>query len=265
MRKQRTYRKTVSLRYKRPATEVPILVPSDPREYDALATFLVQGLGHVTIRVLGPGDFNKMAFRGLSKKAQSALRELIALRQGIIEQEEPSFWLRRFLKEKPDEERFGRKVTAMLRRDVQKVGQPSALTKRLVGEGQLPGDPLTFLSVAFSRKLSGARLVLWWKGPPRLLGRCGDDDLELRDRVAHILYWRNKEHYVPAIYCPEMETAFYVYALFKFTGGGFGICPQCGEVFQKVRPDSLYCCFSHGEAFRLRRWRADRKKKPGEG
>lgn len=129
-----------------------------------------------------------------------------------------------------------------------------------MAKAQLHGNPLTFLSVAFSQKLSAARLVLWRKGQPRG-PRYGSGERELRARIAYLMYWRNREDYVPAIYCPDMETAFYVYAMFSFTGRGLGICLQCGEVFQKIKPDSVYCCFSHAEAYRIRRWREMQRQK----
>lgn len=251
---QRQSYNSVSPRYRRSETDVPILVPSEQRHPDGY------GPGLVPIRVLGPGDFDLLAFQGLGKKAKTRLRELIALRQGIAGEEEPSYWLSRFLTQRREEAKLSAKVKRALDRDISKSGRPSAGTKRLIGAAQLRfGDPLAYLSHAFSAKLSGARLVLWWKGQPRFFA--GEiSPTELAQRVWHVLYWR-KEQFVPAIFCPDMETAFYVYALFRATGRGFGICPECGDVFQKVRTDSLYCCFSHAEAFRVRRWRAEQQRK----
>ena len=257
---QRTSHKTVTPRYRRKNKELlPILIPSGDRHHDALATFFVTGLGNVGLRVLGPGDFDKMAWRGLNKKARAGLRELIALRQGVAEKG-PGHWLRRFAAQKPLEEKFARKVRAALDLDIGKGGRPSCRTKLLLGEARLLGDPLSYLSSAITAKLSRARLVLWWKGQPRDV-LPPPSESELLQRVAYLMYWRKEEQFAPAIFCPDMETAFYVYALFRMTGSGFGVCAQCGEVFQKTRPDLLYCCFSHGEAYRLRRWRAARKQK----
>lgn len=257
---QRASRKSVAPRYRRHETDVPILVLSGDRHPDAYATFLPpEGFGaRLGIRVLGPGDFDAMALRTLSKAAQRSLRELIALRQGIADQEHPSYWLRRFITVTPDEEKVQKKVEAALVRDIEKTGRPSSRTARLMELAELKGDPLSFLSRAITGKLSKARLVLWWKGQPLPRGA------EVVQRLTHFMYWRNREQFVPAIFCPDLETAFYVYALFQVTGRGFGICLECGEVFQKLRPDSLYCCFSHGEAHRLRRWRAARRKKAQE-
>jgi hypothetical protein len=264
MGKQWKERKSVTVRYKPSDTNVPILVPCDPRNHDGIATFLAYSLGDVCVRVLGPGDFHEMAFKALGTKAQRELRELIALRQGLAVKEEPSVWVGRLLWNKPKEKRMGRKVAVALRRDIQKLGHPSMRTERLMGGTRLHGDPLRFLSVALSKKLSEARLVLWWKGEPRPLRPFRHDDVELRDRIAHFLHWRRKE-YVPAVFCPDMETAFYVYVMFTFTGKGLAICQECGEVFQKPHPDSMYCCFSHGEAYRIRRWRETQRQKKKTG
>lgn len=250
-------KQTVALRYRRSDADVPILVPSGDRHPDAYATFLPppQFGARFGVRVLGPGDFHDMALRTLSKAARRRLRELIALRQGIAEQEHPSYWLRRFTTFTPREEKVQKKVEAAIVRDVEKTGRPSSRTARLMELAELKGDPLSFLSRAITGKLSKARLVLWWKGQPLPRGA------EIVQQLAHFMYWRNREQFVAAIFCPDLETAFYVYALFQVTGRGFGICLECGEVFQKLRPDSHYCCFSHGEAFRLRRWRAAQREK----
>lgn len=186
--------------------------------------------------------------------SSNSSRTTFALRQGIAEQEHPSYWLRRFTKFTPREERVEKKVEAALVRDIEKTGRPSSRTARLMELAELKGDPLSFLSRAITGKLSKARLVLWWKGQPLPRGA------DIVQQLAHFMYWQNREQFVPAIFAPDLETAFYVYALFQVTGRGFGICLECGEVFQKLRPDSHYCCFSHGEAFRLRRWRAARRK-----
>jgi len=279
--------KSVAFRFKRPDLEVPILVPSGEGRRDAVASFYVVGLGQMGIRVLRRGDFNEVAYRSLSKRARGELRELIALRQGIVEQEDPSFWLREFLRVKAREGKFKRKVAAAVTDDVpsqsQRVGMtivqdkfgrkilaavtedmkqiwPSQRTRMMIGQVRLFGDPLTRLSVAITKKLARARLVLWWTGPPRMDRVPFNDELEMRERVAYLMHWR-KANYVPAIFCPDMETAFYVYALFQITGRGFGICLHCGEVFQRTRSDLLYCCQSHASAYRLRRWRDAHRKK----
>jgi len=262
---QRTQGNTVSLRNRQPAKDVPILVRTEDRHPDAQATFLIEGLGYSGLRVLRAGDFNRTAYKDLEKRAQIELRELINLRQGIIEMDEPSFWADKLGKQSEEEDKIAAKIREALERDIQNLGEPSPETEKLIGEARTLKDPLTYLSAVVSQKLSGARLVLWFKGQPLGFGFAAPDrETSLRRQIAHFMHYR-KADFVPAIYCPDMETAFYVYALFTtLTGRGLGICQECGEVFQKERPDELYCCPSHADAFRVRRWRAEQKQKKGK-
>jgi len=73
------------------------------------------------------------------------------------------------------------------------------------------------------------------------------------------MYYRERD-FIPAIFAPDLETAFFCYALLSFTGRGLGICLECGEVFQRTREDILYCCQSHASAYRLRRWREKQRE-----
>lgn len=253
----------VTSRFKRPDQEVPILMPSGEGRPDGTASFLPSGLGQVGLRVLRRGDFTKALYWELSKRAQRQLGELIALRQGITK-EGPSYWLAHFLGGKRREEKFGRKVSAALHSDIRKYGRPSERTELMIGRGRLFGDPLTRLSVAVTKKLSRARLVLWWTGLSRRTLDTLENPRELSNRVAHLIYFRGKD-YVPAVFAPDLETAFYVYTLFNFTGRGLGTCPFCSEVFQRTREDQLYCCQSHADAFRLQRWRKEKREEARKG
>ena len=95
-------------------------------------------------------------------------------------------------------------------------------------------DPRVLLSYVLSNELRGARLVLWWA------------DQQFR----------------PALWCPDIKTAFYARVLLGVIGGkGFGVCPHCGEGFVQDRPDQAYCSISHREAHRVARWREQQKQK----
>lgn len=266
---QRVSQKSVTVRYRHPEKEVPILVLArEEGHIDAWVTFLVAG-ERVGVRVFRRGDFNEVLYRSLSKKAQRRVRQLIALRQGIAE-EEPSFWLRQFLREN----KFLQKAAAAWDDDFKKFGQLSRQTEKMLRQAWRVGSPLTRLSVLVTKRLSGARLVLWFTEPPGDEGKReppwpqleegsrDEIERELESRVAYFTHFR-RGAYVPAILCPQLETAFYVDLLFEITGRGLGICLWCGEVFQKTRTDRLYCCQSHADAYRIQQWRANKKKGTG--
>ena len=98
-------------------------------------------------------------------------------------------------------------------------------------------DPRVLLSYVLSNELRGARLVLWWA----------------------------VQKFRPALWCPDIRTAFYARVLLGVIGGkGFGVCPHCGGGFVQDRPDQEYCSISHREAHRVARWRAQQKQKTKE-
>jgi hypothetical protein len=106
-------------------------------------------------------------------------------------------------------------------------------------EGLRPGprasaDPRWLLSYEVSQALRDVRLVLWW----------------------------NKERFLPAVWCPNLKTAFYARALLDIVGTrSFRVCAYCGDLFRQKRPDQDYCSISHREAHRVARWRASQKRK----
>jgi hypothetical protein len=98
-------------------------------------------------------------------------------------------------------------------------------------------DPGWLLSYVISMELREARLVLWWKG----------------------------KTFRPALWCPDMKTAFYARVLLDVVGGkGFRMCPHCGAWFVQDRADQTYCSVAHREAHRVARWRAQQKLKATE-
>jgi len=90
------------------------------------------------------------------------------------------------------------------------------------------------LSLRLSRSLDSVRLVLWWSG----------------------------ERLHPALYCPDPKSALYTYVLTRLNAKrGLGLCPFCGNLFPKERPDQSYCSIRHREAHRVARWRAAKAAK----
>jgi hypothetical protein len=78
-----------------------------------------------------------------------------------------------------------------------------------------------------------------------------------------LVFWWTGERFTPALYCIDPKVAPYVYIL---THKGWGVCPHCGEWFQKDRSDQNYCRIAHREAHRVARWRAKvaKSKKKGD-
>ena len=71
-------------------------------------------------------------------------------------------------------------------------------------------------------------------------------------RVDVVLWWTG-ERFAPAFFCKDATVAPYLYIL---THKGIGVCPHCGEWFQRERRDQVYCSIAHREAHRVARWRA---------
>ena len=68
---------------------------------------------------------------------------------------------------------------------------------------------------------------------------------------------------MPAIYCTDLDSAFYVHTfLIAPTGSiGYRMCPHCGEQFLQERSNQDYCIPAHREAHRVARWRDKQKGK----
>jgi hypothetical protein len=74
---------------------------------------------------------------------------------------------------------------------------------------------------------------------------------------ARIVMWRTRSGLVPAIYCPDAQSALFAYVLVLQQ---VAICPHCDSVFVKSRPDQQYCKIAHREAHRVARWRVGQRK-----
>ena len=82
-----------------------------------------------------------------------------------------------------------------------------------------------------------------------------------------IVPWWHKGQFVPAIYCKDIETAYYVHTFFIAPTGviGWRICPYCTNPFEQSRPDKDYCCDEHGDAYRMARMRYKKKNQKQRG
>ena len=97
--------------------------------------------------------------------------------------------------------------------------------------GHAKDDPAWLLSSEISDALREVRFVLWWTG----------------------------RQFLPALYCPDVKTAFYTkFLLGKLGGKGIGVCPYCGYPFVKNRSDQVFCSTAHRDIHRVDRWRRKR-------
>jgi uncharacterized C2H2 Zn-finger protein len=78
---------------------------------------------------------------------------------------------------------------------------------------------------------------------------------------AQLVVWWNKGRFLPALYCPDLATAFYVRCMLGIAGGNaLVVCPRCGNPFLQERSDQDYCSVRCREAHRVARWRRANKK-----
>lgn len=130
----------------------------------------------------------------------------------------------------PDKERtrYARAVAELMKLPPEQAEEALEIYEGLRPGPLLRSNPIQWVSFEISEAVRTAQLVLWWSGQsPR-----------------------------PAIWCPDLRTAFYARALL----GSFRICPQCGGPFFPQRPDQNYCSVAHREAYRVARWRSRKKQ-----
>jgi hypothetical protein len=125
----------------------------------------------------------------------------------------------------------------MLRLMRQKTGRPDWKPKSEVDSFGEAIDSVrrhpTVVAGLVTRELDPVRLVLWWSGS------C----------------------FLPAIWCEDLREAIYVLSLPAFAGGkALMVCPRCREVFVQSRPDQDYCSIRCREAYRVARWRAEKRR-----
>jgi hypothetical protein len=226
---------------------LPLLIPATPEESEGLATFLTEIGPPKPVRTFKNSDLRN-ATKHLTKSDAQHFYAVIALTQAL--QNPPDVIALKNAKTAFDEwykmqPGFGLlsilgddEVSQELYEEMVWMSHlpPNEAAKFL--EGKRPGrraseDPRWLLSYQMSSKLSSARVVLWWTG----------------------------ERLAPAIWCDEMETAFYVRALLNVVGGqGFRICPHCTEPFLQRRSNQSYCSIAHREAHRVARWRTTKAR-----
>ena len=127
----------------------------------------------------------------------------------------------------PEPENAEEEQNSFSRAFTELLSVPPETNLRALLKGTAKRDPRWLLSVEISTVIQDAKIVLWW----------------------------TRNEFKPAIWCPDVKTAFYVHAIM----GAFRICLHCSEPFLPQRPDQDYCSVAHREAHRVARWRSKQK------
>jgi hypothetical protein len=231
-------------------TDFPVLVPASQDQQEGVATFLVELGPLVPVRALRNSDL-KNASQAMTESEAKHFAAVMMLREALSTKPDPlamenarglfraAYELKR--KERGssrsnptewEDSPFAQALQAM-------TGLGSSKEALELYEGLRPGprataDPRWLLSYEVSKALRDAQLVLWWNG----------------------------QRFLPAVYCPNIKTAFYARALLDIVGTkSFRICACCGDLFRQKRTDQDYCSISHREAHRVARWRARQKRR----
>jgi len=221
---------------------LPVLIASSPEAQEGVATFQ-QELGVQPVRTFRNEDLKGIK-KHLSESEVQHFRAVIALKEALkkrtdtIALENALDLLRKAYQLRQAEPQFGASYANEAAQGFAKlIGlPPQEALKHL--QFLRPGpraskDPGWLLSYELSTVLWEVHFVLWW----------------------------NDQTFRPALWCPNMKTAFYARALLDVVGGkGIRICPHCGDLFSQDRPDQEYCTVAHREAHRVARWRLQQKQ-----
>ncbi len=224
---------------------LPVLIASSPEAQEGVATFQ-QELGVQPVRTFRDKDLSYANLKEHLSESETqhflaviALKEALKKRTDTIALENALGQLRKAYELRQAEPQFGDAYTNEAAQGFARlIGlSPQEALKHL--QFLRPGpraskDPGWLLSYELSTALSEVQFVLWW----------------------------TDETFRPALWCPNMKTAFYARALIDVIGGkGIRICPHCGQLFPQDRPDQNYCSVAHREAHRVARWRLQQKRK----
>ncbi len=236
--------------------KLPVLVSASARESEGVATFGVEDRAPLYVRAFRDADL-RAARKHLGEHAAQRFTAVMRLKKALENPNDPIAIQEsiRALAEANERLRSGPEnplrapippeVPASLVVDFAHGNYPPRLIiERMEHQlGLRPGpkaskDPGWMLSYVLSAELREVHLVLWW----------------------------TKQRFKPALWCPDMKTAFYVRVLLGVVAGkGFCVCPHCEAWFVQDRPDQTYCSVAHREAHRVARWRAQQKQKATQG
>ena len=229
---------------------LPVLIPCLASEREGIATFAVVGETPQAVRAFRNEDL-KDASKNLSSEEAARFNAVMRLKKAMEKTTDSAAVkhatreLQKFAPEPygPNSPHSGSlPVSQVISRDPYKeiTFWPQFMMDKLRRDGVLgvslypECDPRMLLSYVLTNQLRDAKLVLWWTG----------------------------QKFRPALWCPDVRSAFYARVLLGVVGGkGFGLCPHCGMWFVQDRPDQTYCSISHRETHRVARWRSKQKEK----
>jgi hypothetical protein len=231
---------------------LPVLVPCSPEEAEGVATFAPEDGEAQSVRAFRTSDI-KNAKKHLPGHAGKRFAAVMKLKRALESPDDPlareealralagANKLTRSSPENPLRSETPPDVPDHLVADVVEGKLSGERLIKLMEhyEGLRPGesarsDARWLLSYEVSMEFKRARLVLWWTG----------------------------QKFRPALWCPDMKTAFYSRVLLGVVSGkGLCICPKCGVLFVQDRPDQTYCTIKHRESHRVARWRAQQNIK----
>ncbi len=215
-----------------PVTDIPVLTPCAANKQEGVASFLSQPtpVRRLTVDELEPRML-KGLLKGLSVNDREHLFGVLDLISALDAKDGLAL--------QKAAERIYRSKAPMHRLMARLAGVPPERMKdaeymqlKLAGM-KAERSPHGVLSRTVSSRLSKSRLVLWWTG----------------------------KRFLPALFCPDIETALYVLVLLaKVRGKALVICPKCGQPFVRNRSNQSYCSIEHREAHRVARWRASQAR-----
>lgn len=240
--------------------DILILTPCDPKDQDGLATFGIELAVPQPVRVVEGTEITELGLRNALKQMRDYEREEFRAVGALLSA-------------------FQSKDELALARARDHVARAHALKRE--GDRKLGIIPAKEEDLEFGRLLIGVfglapgqekeaieRYNDYRHGPR---AEASDEYLlsELMSRAldsVRLVLWHSGEQLRPAIYCPEIKHAVYVFLLMRIgRGHGWGVCPHCGGFFfKRKRSDQNYCTIAHREAHRVARWRAAKKSRKGK-
>jgi hypothetical protein len=122
-----------------------------------------------------------------------------------------------------------------------------AFLRRKTGKMRLPDDGLDEFVRARDRDHAHAEFIAGL--------------ISASTKKARLVLWSNAGRLTPAIWCPDLKTAYHVFVLPGLCGvPGICVCPKCQRIFLQARADQRFCCKACQGAVRVKEWRAKQKQ-----
>jgi hypothetical protein len=241
-------------------TPLPILIPCpEGEQHDGLANF-DPAHSFAKVRLVKPKD---LTLKKVRSREMSLFLECWALRDAY-NRKDLSALRRRFVQLWPFFTGQDRWPSPVLRHTLG-IPRPDQLHVERINEVLLTAPELANHLQKFANSKSTAATAVGtearraadrgdWNSVqlflPQLVARVIED-------VRLVLWYSRQAHaFIPAISCPNLKTAIFLKMLF----GEIRSCPQCRRPFVPVNSNQDYCSLQHQAAYRVARWRANKKE-----